>query len=193
MSTPDLVLAGTGAGGADGAALVWVGLPGVAAPTSGISALGTGWINAGIISTDGLNYTPSESVKEIDGYGLDAPVRKITTSSAEDFDVVFMESNPTVLALYFRKALSSLTPDATGAVDFTTGTTQTEYFSACFDIVDGANHIRIYAPKCQNATRKGQQVQKGEAITYPVTVSVLQSSTGIATHRWYVLDALKTG
>lgn len=192
MSNPDLVLAGTGAGGTDGAALVWVGEEGATAPTTAISALGSGWTNCGIISTDGLNYTPTESVKEIDGYGLDAPVRKITTSSAEDFDVVFMESNPTVLELYFRKALASLTPDATGAVDFTTGTTQTEYFAVVFDIVDGDNHIRIYAPKVQNATRKGQQVQKGEVISYPVTMSVLQSSTGIATERWYVLDALKT-
>jgi hypothetical protein len=192
MSNPDLVLAGTGAGGSDGAALVWVAPEGTAAPTTALTVLGSGWVNAGIISTDGLNYTPSESVKEIDGYGLDAPVRKITTSSAEDFDVVFMESSPTVLELYFRKALASLVPDSSGAVDFTTGTTTTEYFAVTFDIVDGDNHIRIYAPKCQNATRKGQQVQKGEAITYPVTISVLQSSTGIATHRWYVLDALKT-
>lgn len=198
MGTPNTntVLAGTGAAGSTGASLIWVaelptaGVP--AAPTTAVSALGTGWLDCGYISTNGVTDNFSETKKDINAYGVQPPVRELLTQSTETFDVDFLETNPTVMDLFYRNTLG-VTTVGTGTGVFTvltTGPARVKYFQLVIDVVDGANHIRKYAPKAQVTTKKGNQIQAGTELTYGVTMTVYPDSTGNSTYTWIVVPAL---
>jgi hypothetical protein len=180
-------------GGGSGASLCFVNTVGATAPTTAASVL-TGWKDCGLATVDGLTNKVSETVKTINAFGVTAPIRQLTTDSTETFEVTFMETNETVLELYYRKPLGSgITVTGTdGSTTFSTGLASVQYFAAVFDIVDGTNHVRIYAPKCQVTDRKDMQYQNATEVTYGMTITALAAADGTATTRFLVVDALKS-
>jgi hypothetical protein len=197
MGTPNtnLVLAGTGAAGTTGASLVWVAPTSGAnttAPTDATTALAAGWKDCGYIDTSGVTVNFSESKKDIYAYGVEPPVRELVTQSTETFDITFLENNTTVIELFYRLTLGSITvTTGTGAFTaVTTGPARVTFFQLVIDMVDGTNHIRKYAPKAQVTDRKGQQIQAGTEITYGTTMTVYPDNAGNATYNWHVLPSL---
>jgi hypothetical protein len=160
----------------------------VVATTPGV----TGWLDAGWISDKGLVAKLQESTKEITAFGTTSPVRTLITQAKQNFDVTFLESNPVSLAVYNRKPLGSLTPDGTGAMSFSTGKPDLPHFAACFDIVDGANHIRAYCADVAVTGRVDLAAQAGQEIAYGVTLTAYPGSDGNAIQWFYLLDALKS-
>lgn len=198
MGTPNtnLVLAGTGAGGSTGASLLWVGILPVsgvpAAPTDATTVLGTGWKDCGYISTDGVQVNFAETKKDINAYGVEPPVRELITNSTETFDTTFLETNTTVLELFYRLTLGSITVASTTGVFsvITTGPARVTYFQLVIDMVDGANHWRTYAPKAQITDRKGFAIKAGTELSRAVTMTVYPDSSGNATYNYPVIPVL---
>jgi hypothetical protein len=188
------ILAGVEAGGATGLSLLHVAPIGSTAPTAAASVLDAAFLDAGLVTTDGLSYNVAETINNINAFGSNTPVRKVPTSSDQTFGVTLLESNAVSLALYHRLPLAgtgSLAPVAgTGAMAFTTGAIRREQFAAVLDIVDGDNRLRAYAPLCEVTDRGNFQVSQGNPAQYPVTVTAFPGSDGVAIHWFYVVANL---
>lgn len=188
----DNILAGIEAGGTAGNSLAWFAVTGSTAPTTATAAPAAAFKDAGWCSQDGLTAAASEASTDIPAYGTFAPVRTITTSSKRTFAVTFLESNPISLAVYHRKSLTAISPDTSGAFDFTEGEASTQRYSAVFDMVDGANHIRAYCPSVGVTDRGDLVIRGGQVVSYPVTLTAFPGSDGVAVHWFYVVNALAT-
>jgi hypothetical protein len=192
MGNSDLILAGINGGGEAGNSLAYFGPTGSTAPTGATADPAAAFLDAGWITQDGLSVKVSESSTEIPAFGTFAPVRTITTKSSQTFDLSFLESNPVSLAVYHRKPLTGLTAIAeTGAVNFATGQSGSEDYAAIFDMVDGDNFLRAYAPKVEVTDRGDIAIKGGEAVVYPVTLTAYPDLAGNSIYWFYVLDALK--
>lgn len=106
----NLILAGISGSGAAGNSLSYFAPLGTTAPVDGVTALVPTWQDAGWCSDSGIAIKTPETTKEITAYGTFSPVRSFITQSKFTFDLTMLESNPTSLALYHRKPLSSLVP-----------------------------------------------------------------------------------
>lgn len=185
-----LVLAGTGAGGTSGLELLWVAATGSTAPTDATTDLAAAWETMGYVSSDGISLGVDEASEDITAYGTGAPVRTINTSSKQTFSVVCLETNPTVLEVYSRKALGTISPDANGDFTITEGVVPTQRYAFCIDIVDGTNYIRCYYPSAEVTDRQEIQVQSGSAITYGFTVTAYPGADGVAMSKFYRVPEL---
>lgn len=188
----DLILAGVKAGGAGGTGLAWFAEHGTTAPTTATAALDAGFLDAGLITEDGLTRGVEEESTDIPAYGLFVPARTLVTSSKVTFSLAFLETNPVSQAIYHRLPLDSadLIPDSNGAFDFTEGESRTIKYAGVFDIVDGDNHLRLVCPSLQVTDRTEFQAAAGAAITYGVTLTAFPASDGVAVHWYVVADAL---
>lgn len=189
----ELVLVGTAGAGAGGTSLAWFADTGITAPTDATTALAAGFKDAGLVADSGLVGRQTENSTDINAFGANVPARTVVTSAKTEFDITFLESNAVTLAVYNRLALTDLTVDASGAVDFTTGMHRTQRYAAVFDVVDGNNHIRAFCPEVEVTGRNDFSVAGGAAISYGVTLTAYQGSDGVAIHWFYLLDALATG
>lgn len=160
----------------------------VAVTTAGVS----GWVDAGWCSDKGLTVKLSETVNDIAGFGTITPVRKIITKSEQNFDVEFLESNLTTLAVYNRKALNQVTTAAGsgGEIDFSTGGAGLPHYAVVFDMVDGSNHIRAYCPDVAVTGKSDLVMGAGQAVTYPVSLTAFPDSSGNAINWFYLVSAL---
>lgn len=152
-----------------------------------------GFYSAGMVTEDGLEKALSESSNDIKAYGIFQPIRKIVTSSEITFKTTFLESNPIAMAVYDRLPLTgagSIVPDANGAFSVTEGTARTQRYAAVFDIVDGANHVRMYIPAIEVTDRDGFKVSSGEAITRGVTLTAYPNSVGVSVETFYKIPSL---
>lgn len=184
------ILAG---GNGGGGALAFFAPLGTAAPTDATTALAAAYLDAGLCTTDGLQIAVDESSTDINAYGLFSPARTLVTSSKQTFQVAFEESNPVSLAVYNRKSLTAIAPDATGAFDFATGAAAVESYAAVFEVTDGANHLRVVAENVQVTDRDGIQVQAGAAVQYGVTLTAYPGADGNSLHWYYLVPSQKSG
>lgn len=188
----DNILAGINGGGTAGNALAHFGAIGTAAPTATDSALNAAFKDAGWCSENGLAGKFSVSSTDIPAFGTFQPVRTIITQAKQTFDIEFLESNPISLAVYHQLALSALVPDMDGAFDFTTGAASTQKYAAVFDLVDGVNAVRAYAPSVQVTDKGDFTVKAGAVVSYPVTLTAFPDDTGASVYWFYLVDALAT-
>jgi hypothetical protein len=186
------ILAGVEAGGTGGS-LAWFAPLATALPTSTSASLNAAFKDAGWISSDGLSQKVAEATTDINAYGTIVPVRTLTTSSKRTFDLTFLESNTTSLEIYNRLALGSITVAVDGSFSFDTGAPSSQQWSAVFDIIDGANHVRAVCPIVQNTGPGDLNVKAGEAIQYPVQLTAYPDTAGNAIYWYYLVDALKSG
>jgi hypothetical protein len=184
------LLVGASAAGSDGLGLAWFAATGTTAPTDSGTALNAGFKDAGLISEDGLSLSMSESSNDIKAYGSQLPQRTIITDQKTVFKVKFLEHNPYSLAVYYRKAIGSISPAvSTGAFGITVGSFNTQFYSAVFEIVDGVNKIRAYAPKVEVTNREDLQVGNGAEISYGVELTAYQVS-GVAVQFYFAVPSL---
>lgn len=190
----NLVLAGISAGGSTGLELMWMAPLGSAAPTEPVHPLAAAWQSLGYVTADGITLGVDESSEDLTAYGTGVPVRTVNTSSKQTIQVVCMETNPTVLEVYHRKAIDSISPDAAGGFTVTDGAVTARKYAACIDVVDGTNHMRFYYPSVEVTDRQEFQVANGQGINYGFTLTAYPSSTtGIAVTKFYRIPELAVG
>lgn len=186
-----LVISGAGAGGTSGLELLWVAPTGSAAPTDATSSLAVAWESLGYITSDGITLGVDESSEDLTAYGTGVPVRTVNTQSKHTVQVVAMETSTTVLEVFNRLALGTITPSALGDFSINSGTVPVQRWAFVVDIVDGTNHIRHYFPSAEVTDRQEQQVQNGQGINYGFTLTAYPSSTtGIAKTTFYRIPDL---
>jgi hypothetical protein len=187
----NLILAGVSGGGAGGTALAYFGATGTTAPTDASTALNAAFKDAGWCSEDGLTRAVSESSNKIKAYGTGAAVRTLVTESDLTFQLKMLETNVTSLAVYHRLPLTAITPAATtGAFSVTEGASRTQKYAAVFEMVDGVNKIRGYAPSVEVTDREEFKAANGEVLAYGVTLTAYVGSDGVAVHWHYAIPAL---
>ncbi len=190
MGDSNNLLVGSAAGGSDGTGLAWFAPLGSTLPTTASAALDAAFLNAGLITEDGISASFSEDSNEIRAYGTQVSQRTVITGQTTTFQLSFLESNEVSLAVYHRKALGSISPAvSTGAFSVTTGTFTRQLYSAVFEIVDGTNKIRAYVPSCEVTNRGDMSVSAGAAITYEVTLTAYPVS-GVAINWFYAVPNL---
>lgn len=185
------ILAGSGAAGADGTGLMWVAATGSTAPTDATTALAVAWKNVGMITDDGLTVKVNTSSKDVKAFGSLQTQRKIITDSSLTFDITMLETNARTQELYWGLALNSLSPTVgTGAFSFTFGTYTRQLFAAVFDVIDGTNHIRYYAPSCEVTDRRDSKIGNAQEISWGVTITAYPNSSGVALQAYDIVPAL---
>jgi|GEM_PF-1367375 len=188
----DLVLAGVAGGGAAGTALSHFAPKGSTAPTTADGALDAAFLDPGYVTEEGLTKALEQETVDIRAYGVRQPVRTLKTTRKTTFNIGFLESSPVALAVYHGLALDALVPDASGAFDFTEGEPADVTYAVVFDILDGLNHVRAYAPLVENTGPANWEVRPSAAIQHGVQLTAHPGSDGVAIHWFYLLNALAT-
>ncbi len=184
------MLVGTGAGGSDSLGLTWWAPVGTTAPTDESGALNAAFKDGGGISEEGLSLAMSETSKKIKFYGSQLAQRTIVTDQETTFKMKFMESNPTSLAVYFRKPLGSIVPAAsTGKFSVMHGTYSVQYVSACFDVLDGVNKLRMYCPKLEVTNREDLSIGNGNEISWGAELTAYPVA-GVAVALYFAIPSL---
>lgn len=175
MGDANSLLVGTTAAGSDGTGLAWFAATGTTAPTDATTALNAGFKDAGLVAEDGLTVGFAESSKKIKAYGSQAAQRIIVTDQDFTFKLKFLETNEISQAVFWRKAINSITPAvSTGAFSVTGGTYARQLYAFVADVVDitnGTNHLRIYAPSVEVTGRDDLSISNGNEIGWGVTIT----------------------
>lgn len=192
MGDNRLILAGTGAAGADGTGLAWFAPTGSTAPTDATAALAAAWKNGGMITEDGLTVSINTSSNDVKAYGSVQIQRKIITESSLTFQLSFLEAgNPRAKELYWGLALNSISPGVgTGTMSYTFGTYTRQLVAGVFDVIDGTNRMRYYCPQLEVTGRGDFQVSNGNPMNYNVTFTAYPNTSGVTMQAYEVVPVL---
>jgi hypothetical protein len=184
-------LAGTGASGVDGLALIWMAQVGSPAPTDSTTNLVAAWKNMGGIAETGASIKQNVSTSKKKFYGSTATQRTLVTDQETTVDVTFGETNPRVMEVYWRKALMSIVPTAvTGAFGTTGGSFTRQLYALVIDMVDGVNHARFYCPQVEVTNQADIQIQNSEMLQWGVTLSAYPDTSGNYIYPLFALPSL---
>ena len=190
MGDNQLIFAGVKAGGSDGVGMVFLAPVGTPLPTSTSEALNVAFVNAGMISEDGVTFKPDRSVKEVKAAGSTQVQRVIVTDEKTSFEYAFLETNPYSLAVYSGQSLLSVTADVTGEMATTYGGAAPQRVAMVVHTVDGNNIDRLCAPEVEVSGRKERKLGSGESDTRGVTCMAYPDSTGVSVYEYAKMEAL---
>jgi hypothetical protein len=146
---------------------------------------GTGWVDLGAISEEGLTETRSEDRVEFTPWQSTSPIRTEVTSTTKAFTFTCWESSAAVNSLYYQTPIASMTT-ATGVVSFDEAARPVQDIRAfIFDIFDGTNQRRFILPRAEVTERGDIQYASGNMIGYPLTVTALPGTDGISIRRLF--------
>ncbi len=190
MANNSNLVVGTQAGGSDGLGLTWFAPTGTTMPTDESGALNAAFKDGGGISEEGVSLAMSETTKKIKFYGSQVTQRTIVTDAETTFKLKFMEVNATSMAIYWRKALGSISPAVgTGKFSITHGATSVAYFSMVIDVVDGSNKIRFAVPKAEVTNRDDLQIGNGTELSWGPEITAYPVS-GVAIAMYFAIPSL---
>lgn len=138
---------------------------GTTAPTDPYSAWGTGWIDLGNVSADGLTESLNENRQEFKAWGRIGAVRTQVTDRDATFKITFMETSAWTLALYYGVDIADMTSSGTGAAQFLAfnepQTPEPMYYALGMDVIDDDKPNRIVVARAE-VTAKGDRVYKSD-------------------------------
>jgi hypothetical protein len=164
--------------------------PGVQTTTMATALVPASFLCAGWVTQDGLVQNPNNSSTTITGYGTTQALRVLVTQASNAFDIGFLETNPLTTALHSRQPLSAVSADIQGHWAITRGPALATTYAGLFDVVDGASHVRIYAPRLQISDTKSRSFVPSGAVINAMTFTAVPDVNGIAVYEDYVVDAL---
>lgn len=175
------------------AGAVYVAPVGTVAPV-GFAAWGTGWVDMGLISDDGLTEGKNMERNEHFAWGYDAPVRTQVIRKVTTFGLTFIETNAVVLSVFHSVPLTDMTSTGTGAAQipsFTEGQSSDPDVRALgVDIVDGSRQFRFVIPRCEATDRESISYKSDSLAGYGTTFTALLASDGTTMLRSYGQVAL---
>jgi len=187
-----LTAAGSFTGGTTPAVAVAQTTPGVQNTNPGTGLLPAAFIDAGFCSQTGMQAAVQETSTPVPAFGTTAAVRTIISQAVREFQIGFMESNPTTLALAFRKPLGSVTPDLYGSIQIDEGKVALPRYAAAFDFSDGANHLRVYAPSVAVTKTPTINVDSTKITDYPLTFTAYPDANNRSVSWYYQMASLAT-
>lgn len=181
------IAAGLGAG----LSLAWFAPPGTALPTTPTAALNAAFLDSGLANQSGLEEDDAVSTTPVPAFGTLQPIRKLTTSEDRTFKLTMLETNPTSLSVYFKKALASIVPGVgTGIFSIQEGLLVPQRYAAVFDMLDGADHIRLVCPSVE-VTDKDPIINSPLGVSqYGVTLTAYPDGSNVSVYRYYQVASL---
>lgn len=187
------ILAGVAGGGDSGNALSLFAPPGTTLPVSAAATPDAAFLDPGWVSADdGLTAPISVNSSDVNGFGASGPLRTIKSQQKRQFSIVWVETNPVVLAIYQELPLDAIVPDVAGAFDYVEGPIRNEHYAAIFDVVDGVNLWRAVCPDLQVTDKQSLTIKAASAILYGVTFTAYPGSDGTAVHYMHKMPGLAT-
>jgi hypothetical protein len=177
-------------GGSTPAVAVAQTTPGVQATNAATASIPTGFLDAGLCDSTGLKVKTNVTSTDVKAFGSLQIQRTLMTDEKKTIDLTFLETNPTAVAVYNSLPLSSVTADSSGFFSVSTGLPQINRYAAVFDAVDGANHIRYFAPNVQNITPGDLVLTEGQPLTRAISLTCYPDSTGHTFYEYYLVGAL---
>lgn len=146
--------------------------------------------SAGLCSPDGLTIAPNENSATFTPYGSTAPARTLITSSSDDFQVTFWELNQMTLSVFNRVPFGTLVAGVDGSMAIPHGAATNTLYAGVFDLVDGINKFRVYAPRLQVAKRGNFNPKQGALGEINVTFTPILDASGNAYYTYIQMGAL---
>jgi hypothetical protein len=162
---------------------------GTAGPVDPTTAWAAAWINLGWISEDGVTEAYSDDSNEIKAWQGGTTVRTVITGSTATYAFTAIETNEEVLARYHKG--STITP-GTGFSTIEIAAAQADSRAWGFDVVDGANHIRIILERAEVTERGDITYNNSDAIGYEMTVTAYPNDAGVVAVKLVDADGFGT-
>lgn len=164
--------------------------PGIQTTNPATALVPATYLDAGLCDQKGLTIKTNTSSNDVKAYGTTAVVRTVISEQKQTFDIDFLETNPVSVAVFKSMPLGSIVPDASGYFRVVTGLPQVTAYAAVFNVVDGANFVRYFAPNCQNISPGDLNIAAGQVIDRPVSFTAYPDSLGNTLYEDYVVNAL---
>lgn len=157
---------------------VYVAPTATSAPTSSSSALDVGFVDLGYVSADGITENIDRTTNQIRAWQNGSLVREVTSEGTYSVDMTFIETNESVLELYYG---ASITAGELDGDPTTTGGRK----SFVIDVIDGAIVERIYIPAGEITSVGTRTLASGEAVGYQVTITAYADAGSTTFKKWF--------
>lgn len=192
---PQIVMTGNASaltGGTSPAVTVTNTTPGAQTTGPATASIPVAFKDAGLCDAKGLTIKTNVSSNDVKAFGSLQVQRTLMTDQKRTIDLTFQETSAVAVAVYNSIPLSGVTVASDGSFTVTTGLPQSTQYAAVFDAVDGANHMRYYAPYAQNISPGDLNIAEGQVIDRPISLALYPDSNGNVLYEYYVVDALKS-
>jgi hypothetical protein len=156
-------------------------------PTSPFVAWGTGWVDLGYMSPDGLEEALGEDRTEIQAWGEEAPVKTRIKARDGSFKMTFLETTAAILQLYYAVKADDMTsvPAVTGPpataqyLSFGTGQASPGIERALgIDIIEGDEIERLMIARVDVSDRGNRKRSADDASNFELTFKPLAAPSG---------------
>lgn len=155
---------------------------GTTLPTD-LAAPGTGFVDLGYMSEDGLTESRTEDRAEFTPWQETTPIRTEITGATKTFSITCWETNAAVVSLYYQTPTTDMT-ETTGVVSFDEqGRPAPDPRVFIFDVFDGDRQRRFICPRAEVTARGDIQYAAGNIVGYPLTISAYPGSDGVSIRR----------
>lgn len=178
-------------GGSTPAVTVTNTTPGTQTTNEATASIPVAFKDAGLCDAKGLDIKTNVSSNPVKSFGSLQVQRVLMTDQTKSVDITFQETGPVPVAVYNGVPVSSVTADASGFFKIATGLPTSTQYAVVFDVIDGANHVRYYAPYAQNTAPGDINVAQGQVLDRPVTLSLYPDAAGNTLYEYNLVDALK--
>lgn len=157
---------------------VYVAPTGTSAPTTSGSALDIAFVDLGYVSADGITENIDRTTNQIRAWQNGSLVREVTSEGTYSVDMTFIETNESVLELYYGASITS------GELDGDPTSTGGRK-SFVIDVIDGAIVERIYIPAGEITSVGTRTLASGEAVGYQVTITAYADAGSTTFKKWF--------
>lgn len=162
---------------------VFTGAVGTTAPTDATTAPGAGFVDAGFVGEDSVNFATNPTFNDVYAHQQATPIRVIKVRDAASLAVSFKQHNTkTWEAAFGGGAVTVVASVATFTPPISTATTP---ISVIVDAVDGTKHMRLVIPKCRVRSGATLPLRKSDSSDLAVTFEVEATSATVAS--WYTM------
>ena len=157
---------------------VWVGPVDSTEPTNPTSAPSAAWTELGYLSEDGVTWSVSKTMEDINAWQSFYPIRQIVTATSSTLAMTMRQWNEQTLVLALgggtvdeTAGIFTYTPPEPGSIDER---------AVMVDWNDGDRNYRLIVRRAMVSDAVETQLQRGAAADLPVTFTVLGNQTGDA-------------
>jgi hypothetical protein len=149
---------------------VYVAPSGTTLPTDASVDRNAAFVDVGFIAEDGVTETQNTSVENIKAWQRGAVVRKAQTEHDLEYSFGMLETNDTVLQVYYGNAL-------TGTVEITGEELPRQAW--VLEVEDGDELLRIVLPDAQVTEHEDITYANSEAVARGVTLTAYPDTDGV--------------
>jgi hypothetical protein len=164
---------------------VYSAVLGSTAPTGATVAWAAAWKELGYIGEDGITENPGLDNEEIKAWQSGAVIRKVITGSTLDFSFECIETNQTVLGLFYPGSVITQVVGPPAETKLDQKLPVPAFVAIGLDVIDGTVLERIIIPRAQLSAREERTYANAAARGYNVTLSASPDSNNTLAIRYY--------